>query len=58
MSVEKRYKNVVTPKEENKREITKLAELDRSDKNTIYNLIFAEPGRYAPEACEKARNSV
>lgn len=42
MPLEKKFDNVVTQKEENKREITKLTELDKNDKNAIYNLIFKE----------------
>lgn len=32
--------DVVTLKEESKKEITRLTVLDKEDKNTIYNLIF------------------
>lgn len=43
MPLEKNYDNVVTQKEEKKQEITKLTVLEKTDKNTIYNLIFTEP---------------
>lgn len=42
MALEKNFSNTVADKKEKKREITKLTELPESDKNTIFNLIFAE----------------
>lgn len=42
MPLEKKFEKVVTRKEESKREITRLTELDKNDKNTIYNRIFTE----------------
>lgn len=44
MALEIKYDNVVAPKKTGKKNITKLTVLDRQDKNTIYNLIFAEMG--------------
>ena len=40
MPLNKNFNNVVTQKKQNKRQITKLAELNQDDKNTIYNLIL------------------
>lgn len=40
MPLDKSFDNVVTLKEESKKEITRLTVLDEKDKNTIYNLIF------------------
>ena len=42
MPLNKNFNNVVTQKIQNKRQITKLAELNQDDKNTIYNLIFTQ----------------
>lgn len=42
MPLEKNFDKVITPKEEGRRVITKLTELDESDEKTIYNLIFRE----------------
>ena len=42
MPLNKNFNNVVTQKKQNKRQITKLAELNQDDKNTIYNLIFTQ----------------
>ncbi len=42
MAFDKNFSNIVADKKDKKREITKLMELNESNKNTIYNLIFAE----------------
>lgn len=42
MALDKSFDNVVDQKEEGKREITRLTVLDKQDKSTIYNMIFAE----------------
>ena len=42
MPLDKNFNHVVAQKEEQKRELTKLTELDKADKNTIYNLIFGD----------------
>lgn len=42
MPLDKSFNNVVTQKKQTKRQITKLAELNQDDKNTIYNLIFMQ----------------
>lgn len=42
MPLEKNFGHTVVVAEEHKRDFTKLTELDENDKNTIYNLIFAE----------------
>jgi hypothetical protein len=42
MALDKNFSNTVADKKDKVREITKLTELTESDKNTIFNLIFAE----------------
>ncbi len=42
MAFEKNFVNIVRDEQIQKREITKLTELMEDDKNTIYNLIFAD----------------
>ncbi len=42
MGLEKKFSNTVPDEQEQKREITKLTELLEEDKNTIYNLFFAD----------------
>lgn len=42
MALEKNFSNTVPDKQAQKREITKLTELMEDDKNTIFNLIFAD----------------
>lgn len=42
MALEKNFSNTVADKQDKKREITKLTELNESDKRTIFNLIFNE----------------
>ena len=42
MGLEKKFSNTVPDEQEQKREITKLTELLEDDKNTIYNLFFAD----------------
>lgn len=42
MPLEKKFDKVVIQKKEKKQEVTRLAKLNKNDKNTIYNLIFAE----------------
>lgn len=42
MGLKNDFSNTVPDKKEEKREITRLAELKEDDKNTIFNLIFAE----------------
>ncbi len=42
MAMDKNFANTVADKKDKKREITKLTELNESDQNTIFNLIFAE----------------
>lgn len=42
MALEKNFSNTVPDEQEQKREITKLTELVEGDKNTIFNLIFAD----------------
>lgn len=42
MALEKKFSNTVPDEQEQKREITKLTELLEEDKNTIYNLFFAD----------------
>lgn len=42
MALDKSFDNVVEQKKDGKREITRLTVLDKQDKSTIYNLIFAE----------------
>ncbi len=42
MALEKKFSNTVPDKQEQKREITRLTELLEEDKNTIYNLFFAD----------------
>lgn len=37
-------------REEQKRELTKLTELDETDKNTIYHLVFGEPEKETQES--------
>lgn len=49
MAFNKNFSNTVTDKKDKKREITKLMELNESDKNTIFNLIFAEPSNEKAE---------
>lgn len=43
MALAKNFDTVGSKEKKEKREITRLTVLDRQDKNTIYNLIFAEP---------------
>lgn len=42
MALERNFSNTVADKKEKKQEITELTELSESDKNTIFNLLFAE----------------
>lgn len=42
MALNKNFSNAVADKKEKKREVTKLMELTENDKDTIFNLIFAE----------------
>ncbi|MCM1534912.1 MAG: hypothetical protein NC126_03195 [Clostridium sp.] len=42
MALDKSFDNVLVPKEEGKKEITRLTVLDKQDKSTIYNVIFVE----------------
>ena len=42
MALEKKFSNTVPDEQEKKREITKLTELMEDDRNTIFNLIFAD----------------
>lgn len=42
MPLDKSFNHVVAQKEEEKRELTKLTELDKTDKDTIYHLIFGD----------------
>lgn len=50
MPLNKNFNHVVAQKEEQKRELTKLTELDETDKNTIYNLIFGGPEKETQES--------
>lgn len=50
MPLGKSFNHVVAQKEEKKREFTKLTELDKTDKNTIYNLIFGESKKETKES--------
>ncbi len=50
MPLDKNFNHVVAQKEEKKRELTKLTEFDKADKNTIYNLIFGEPEKGTRES--------
>ena len=43
MALVNNFDTVGSKEKKEKREITRLTVLDRQDKNTIYNLIFAEP---------------
>lgn len=42
MALKRNFSNTVADKKEMKREITELTELSESDKNTIFNLLFAQ----------------
>lgn len=42
MGLKKDFSNTVAVKKKEKQEITRLTELREDDKNTIFNLIFAE----------------
>lgn len=42
MSLERNFSNTVADKKEKKQEIAELTVLGESDKNTIFNLLFAK----------------
>jgi len=49
MAMDKNFSNTVADTKDKKREITKLTELSESDKNTVFNLLFAEMTKKSSE---------